>query len=391
MSGEKRTYVRVEDRELRRLQQQESRLRSVQSDLPERLNAIRERARREMAERLAPLESRQRRHENMIANLQDRIDAIVADAGRKEKAAQSCIADLTKLLEETDLLPHARFAPGQLDDIRRHVSDCRASHGSGMPEAALSTAQRAYWEVADLRALVMQKEREFLVLHQAALQEAREILEEARANRKHQLEFGEGAERDVVELEVDFWTRGELTAHEKQIEELEKSLLAGEGSLTADQVREILARLESLKPQTTEIVEHARQNILSSQLRTNVAEVAAEALRKQMFEIQDSAYEGDDERNAFVVKVRNIAGSEVVAVISPVEGEFGKNAVSIHSYDETYTDDQTLARRAEEIVSILNEEGLQADAPVCAGSAKQDYRDLETVRRSENAKLGKKA
>ncbi len=390
MSGEKRTYVRVEDRELQRLQQQESRLRSVQSDLPERLNEIRRQARREMAERLAPLESRQRQHENMIANLQDRIDAIVADAGRKEVAAQACIADLTAILEETDLLPHKRFGPGQLDDIRRHVSDCRASLGSGMPEAALSTAQRAYWEVADLRALVMQKEREFLLLHQAALQEAREILEEARSNRKHQLEFGEGAVRDVVELEVDFWTRGELTAHEKQIEELEKSLLAGEGNLTADQVREILARLESLKPQTTEIVEHARQNILSSQLRTNIAEVAAEALRKQMFEIQDAAYEGDDERNAYVVKVRNIAGSEVVAVISPVEGEFGKNAVSIHSYDETYTDDQTLARRAEEIVSILNEEGLQADAPVCAGSAKQDYRDLETVRRAEGAKLGKK-
>ena len=47
MSGEKCKYVRVEEQELRRLREQESRLRSVQNDLPERLNAVREQARQE--------------------------------------------------------------------------------------------------------------------------------------------------------------------------------------------------------------------------------------------------------------------------------------------------------------------------------------------------------
>lgn len=69
MSGEKRRYTRVEEGELRRLREQDSRLRSLQQDLPERLNAVREQARREFQQRLAPLEQRSQRQEKEIKGL----------------------------------------------------------------------------------------------------------------------------------------------------------------------------------------------------------------------------------------------------------------------------------------------------------------------------------
>ncbi len=466
MSGEKRTYVSVEEQELRRLREQESRLRNVQSDLPDRLNAIRRQAQQEMQNRLAPLQERQRRQENMIRGLgsdladlerdtcrrfqqqqaefisaldgqhnefmsaledqrgefisalndqrgeylslfreqdhkftsmiaderrarreavnrlQGQIDAIMSDAARKQDSAQTFVADLNAIISEMDHLPHQRFAPGELDDIRRHVDDAVRSVNAGMPEAALSTAQNAYWQAADLRAVVLQKEREFFLLHQAALEEARSLIEEARANRQYQLEVGEGAEKDVFELEVDHWTRGELSAHEQEIGDLEQQLLDGEGSLTTDQVKEILAQIDALKPKTIEIVEHARQNILASQLRVNIAELAVESLAGEGFTVDDAAYEGDDERNAYVVKVRNRAESEVVTVIRPVEGDYGKNEVSVHSYDETFVDDATLRVRSEEIVNIFRDEGLVAASPACAGEAKQEYRDMNAVKRA---------
>lgn len=58
MSGAKRTYVSVEDRELRRLREQESRLRQVQQDLPDRINAVRRQAQQDMQNRMRPLEDR---------------------------------------------------------------------------------------------------------------------------------------------------------------------------------------------------------------------------------------------------------------------------------------------------------------------------------------------
>ncbi|MEE4359374.1 MAG: hypothetical protein V2I97_23080 [Desulfococcaceae bacterium] len=68
MSGEKRTYVSVEERELRRLREQESCLRTVNRDLPERLNAI-----------------RQQRQEKMVKGLQ-------SDLSRLEKDTQQRLA-----------------------------------------------------------------------------------------------------------------------------------------------------------------------------------------------------------------------------------------------------------------------------------------------------------
>lgn len=384
MSGEKRTYVSIEDRELRRLKEQESRLRSLSRDLPERLDAIRREAEQEMQSRLAPIESRLRDQKNAAKGMKSQIDSLVAEAKRKQSTAGAFFNELAKIVGETEKLPHHRFVPGKLDSLRRHVEDARRNMKDGMPEAALSTGQRAYWDIADLRILVMQKEKEFTILHQTALKEARSLLEEARANRKYQLELGAGEEKDELELEVDYWTRGELSTCEKEIEALQNQLINGENTLTIEEVKVILAKIETLKPKIGEIVEHARQNILASQLRSNVAELAVEALRGQGFEVEDTTYEGDDMRNAYIAKVKNIAGSEVVTVISPVEGEFGKNSVSIHSYDEMFRDEATLQQRAQGVVSLLNEEGLQAAPPEHVGEARPEFRDITAVRKRKD-------
>lgn len=389
MSGEKRTYVSIEQRELDQLKKRASLLPRYEREFANKLNAIRREAQQEMQNRLRPLEERQRQQEGIVnnlnsdlsrveketqkrlnqqrkeirksldaqrgeyrkmiadldqkndrmieterqnsqqavQNLQSQIDAIVADANRKGDTARSFVADLSKIVEEVNALPHDRFAPGRLDALRRHVADARQSADAGMPEAALSTAQRTYWDVADLRVHVLAKEQEFLLLHQAALEEARSLLAEARSNRRYKLELGEAQDRDEIDLEVDHWTRGELTQLENDISSLEKQLIDAESTLTSDQVRDILSQLDALKPRMTEVVEHARDNILASQLRVNIADAAVEAFKSQGFTVADETYEGEDERNAYYVKLQNIAGSEVVTVISPVEGEFGKNEV----------------------------------------------------------------
>jgi len=386
MSGEKCAHVSVPTRELQRLRDQQSRLRRLQEDLPERLDSIRRQVEQEMESRLAPVENRIRQQEKENRDMKGQIAAILEEARQKKDTAKRFFIDLTKILEETVALPHERFAPGKLGAAGRHVNDARRNFENNMPEAALSTAQKAYWELADIRAEVLKKQREFILVHQAALQEVRLLLEEARANRKYQLELGEGTDKEELALEVDHWTHGELSNLEMQIKTLESQLLNGEKILTISQTTDILSDIEALKPRLNEIVERARQNILASQLRVNIAGIIVEALQEQGFTLEDAAYEGNDARNAHIAKVRNIAGSEVVTVISPVRHEAGKNAVSIHSYDETFVDDVTLKQRAEEITSILNEKGLEAQAPVCAGKAKQEYRDITAVRQGKTLK-----
>jgi len=441
MSGRKRTYVSVDQSELYNLMEQESTLRTIHNDFPQRLDEIRQEANQEFTERMWPLESRLKQSESMVEelksdlantereihhhinsqqrdfrnqieaqrgeylnlieaqgqrfgaalqterqarqravdNLQGQINEVVSAAMQKKDIAASFVSDLRSIVFETRKMPHERFAPGRLAAIERHVEDAGRTVQT-MPEAALSTGQAAYWDMVDLRDEVLAKEREFTLLYQAALVEAKTILEQARAHRKYAIEFGEGKNRTVLDLEVDHWTKGKLTEFEEKVLSLERKLSSGEHTLSADDVKEILHRLDELKPEIVAIVEMARANILSSQLRCNIAEVAGQALAAQGFAVEDTAYEGEDERNAYVLKVKNIAGSEVVTVISPVEDEMGKNEVSINSYDATFVDEITLQTRADEIAGSMKDAGLQVGSPEHVGDANPLYRDMQAVR-----------
>lgn len=443
MSCQSVTYVSVDEKTLQRLKEQESQLQALNNDLPERLDALRRQADQEMRKRLAPIEKRQREYENTANNLQSelgtleretqqrlarqdrefmgrlqeqrgeyislikeqdrryttmveeekqarhkavnqlqsQISSIAADASRKNNIARSFVVDLTKILEATDRLPHHRFAPGEMDKVTRHVNDARRSLDKGMADASLVTAQSAYWDLADLRLLVMEKERDFMLIYQAAIQTARELLEEALSNRTHQLVVEEGIEKSFHELDVDHWTRGELSTLEKELRNLEQRLTDGYETLSIEETRDLLQDVESLKARPSEIVEHAQQNILASQMRCNIAELAAEALTPEGFNIMDAAYDENDERNTYVVKVRNIAGTEVVMVITPVTGEISKNEISIHTHEVTYVDEAVLAQRALEIADILRHHGLVATQPETLGHAEPSCFDIDAVRR----------
>ncbi|WP_240868182.1 hypothetical protein [Cylindrospermopsis raciborskii] len=85
MSGEKRRYVSVEDQELRRLREQESRLRTLQQDLPERLNRVREEAKQEFQQRLAPLEARTKKQEQESKQLRSTLASLEQNTQQRLK------------------------------------------------------------------------------------------------------------------------------------------------------------------------------------------------------------------------------------------------------------------------------------------------------------------
>lgn len=484
MSGEKRRYVSVEEQELRRLKEQESRLRSVQQDLPERLNAVREQARREFQQRLAPLEQRAQQQEKetqklrsnladlekdtqkrlqqqrqefqtavresenrqkqalqretsrlesamrqgfeqqrseylritseqrqeytrliaqqdqkftqLIAQerqiLQQQINQIVTDKAqeeqRKAKIAEDLLADVETICSQINRdYQHQRFAPGCLADLHRGLEMARNNIQAGFPEAAIANAQRTYLKLADLRLELEQKEQEWLLFYNAALEDLKILITEVQANRECEIEVGQGNEAEKFKLEVDYWVNGRLSQYEQQLNEFESQLKAGESTLTTEQVKQLGEKITALQPILGEIVEQAKLAILGSQLRVEIADKVVEVLESLGYTLvnpnSDAIYEGDDQRNSYVVKVKNIAGDEVVTVISP-EKEFGSNSVSINSFSETIVDEKAAQQNSKAIFDALSEEGVQGDSPVeCNQQAKTEYQNLEEVKRRQ--------
>jgi len=437
MSGEKRRYTRIEDRELRRLREQDSRLRSLQQDLPERLNAVRQQARREFQERLAPLEGRTQRQEREIAQmrtgiknleretnrrfqdqrqeylglfekqdrkftalineeqkarkegqkiLQKQIDAVVqnlaSERQQKQELARDLLADIETVWQQVDRdYRHERFAPGKWADLRRDVDMVAGNIEAGISEAAIATSQQTYLKLADLRLELEQKEQEWLLYYQAALTDLRSLITEVRSHRECEVEVGEGSDVETFKCEVDYWTNGRLSEYENQLTQLETELLEGEATLSTEQLQNIGEKINQLQPILGEIVEQAKLSILGSQMRAEIGDRVVEALESMGYSLVDDTYEGEDERNAFVVKVKNVAGDEVVTVVSP-ESEFGANSVSINAFSPTLIDETATRQNAEAIFNLLNEAGVQGVGEMeCKEGAKGEYRDLEEVKK----------
>ena len=137
-------------------------------------------------------------------------------------------------------------------------------------------------------------------------------------------------------------------------------------------------------------MEQAKLAILGSQLRAEIADRVVEVLDSLGYTLvnsDDAVYEGDDERNAYVVKVKNIAGDEVVTVISP-EKEFGTNSVSINSFSQTLVDETATQENSKAIFDSLEQEKVQGVGDVeCNQEARQDYYNMREVQqRSQEVK-----
>ncbi|MFP4133732.1 MAG: hypothetical protein ACLFTJ_06205 [Halothece sp.] len=486
MSGEKRRYVSVEQQELRRLRERESRLRSLQKDLPEQLNTIREQSQRELQQRMAPLENRvqrqQQQNQKLKSDLKDlenktqqrlkkqqeefksqlgkvnqnlkkqqkefnaqlgkvnqnlnqvkaeqrnqrteylkliqeqnqqfeqlkqeqqtfqrevneRFKSIETEQERKSQLAKNYLTDLEAIYHQIkENYQHERFAPGKLDSLRQGVDLARNNYQNGVTEAAIAKAQESYLDLANLRLDLIQKEQEWELLYNAALSDVRSLLKETQGNRNCEVTVGEGEESEQFKLEVDYWVEGALTEYEKEIKALEEQLKQGEKTLTTEEVKQIGEQINQLEPKLGELIEQAKVNILSSQLRVEIADRVVEALSSAGFDLvnpeEDVTYEGNDQRRSYVVKVKNVSGDEVVTVISP-EQEFGKNSVSINTFSETLIDEKATQQNAKAVFDLLEQEGIEAVGQLeCQDQPKQEYQNLETVkaRQASEAKAQK--
>jgi len=479
MSGEKCRYVSIEQQELRRLREQDSRLRSLQRDLPERLNAIREEGRRELQQRLEPLVQRtqqqeleakklksnlatleletHRRMQQQRKDLQTAIrnsetkqqEALASEVKRLENAMQEGFSQQRSLLLEItaeqrqeylslnqqieqkfdrliaeerqareqlqqyleqerqdkaklaqDLLDdveviwrqidrdyqHQRFAPDKLDDLYREITFAQINIQQGIPEAAIATTQRTYLALADLRLDIERQEQEWQIYYNAAMDDLKCLIIEVQANRECQLEIGKGDESEKFVLEVDYWTNGSLNQYEQQLQQIETHLREGALSLSTEQLKQVAQQIQDLQPRLGEIVEQARVEILSSQLRAEIADKVATVLGEMGYRLVDpetnAIYEGDDQRQAYVLKLQDVNGGEVVTVISP-EKEFGKNQVSINSFGKILQDEKAQKQNAEAIFQTLELNGIENGPLRCNDNPRQEYRNMDEVKQRQ--------
>lgn len=437
MSGEKVTYVRVPEAEARRLREQDTHFRAVQRDLPERLNRIRADMTAELARQdnrvqerwrefqqtadglrsdLSSLERESQRRlreglarvraesraqaaqmrqeytslierernerERQVGELRSRVGRMEEREAGLQRMAEAWLQDLSALREDVGKLPHQRFASGRMERLDGILTQAEINLRNGASQAALVNAQDAYFSLVELRAEVLYKEQEFETEYLRALAAVRSLIEEVRAHREGVVP-AESADEQDIEVDVDYWSRGALSRLTDQLRAVESRLGAEKETLTVEQVRRLEEEAAAHRRQLPEVVEAAKLTIINSQACYNVAQAVASVMEEQGYQVETGTYEGEDQRGAYGIKMRNRGGDEFVTIITPSREQELAYSTQMNFYDRSQDEAMRLAF-ANAVYQGLNDAGLQATAPQTVsevGQENQEVRDLERFRR----------
>lgn len=291
--------------------------------------------------------------------------------GRERASAQAAEAWLHDASVVHDLirdeLPHERYAPGELDALERRLATARQNAQRGQSQAALALAQDAYHELSELRVEIELRDCEWTARRAVAYEAVLQLDGLAAENARQVIAAGEAGNEDAVDLDVDYWSEGGLSALRADAAKLLSRVNDADAPPTAEELREMAeVQVPELEQRLLDIVQRARLRMFASQLRVNVADVVVQALDEVAgYQVEDHLYEQLDNRRTFLAKLQHPNGNEIVVSVAPSSDESGQCVLRLLSYDYDTVAQSELDERAHAITRELRSRGLDAADQGC--------------------------
>jgi hypothetical protein len=361
--------------------------RRMAEDLRATVGELRGETRQQLAEQERRLQSeiaaeRQQRRAD-IQRLNTELGELVQDREQAAVIARAALSDARGMHDSIhDTLPHQRHAPGRLARLAGTLDRAEDNIAQGRFDAALATAQGAYQELSELRMDLELREREQQALSVQARGELLlvQLLIEDSAQQHVRDEQGEVlADYD---LDVDFWTRGELTALREETETLQRRVDDEQRPPAADELRDILEhRAPALQERLTRVVERAGGRQLASQQRVNLAEAVVRTLEGMTaYELDATTYVGSDQRDAFFARLVHGNRNAIVVEVAPADADSGASVLRVMSYDHDTASRTELEERGAELTRALRGHGFPAaPAEEEAGTPDPAYADFTAL------------
>ena len=329
-------------------------------------------------------------HRREVTNaLQAIQNNIQTDRNRQRAAAQSQIDDLEtlfKLMRSQHV--HERFARGELDALEARFSLCQNNLQNSNYQAALATGQERYFEYQELQLRIAERQAEW----EAYLAEVRRLTEETSGA----MAAAEGAtytfDERQVEAQVDYWSEGTLTDFRNRLNSHLERLSTPE-ELSTDELKQMLDEIAPMEDELSDIVERAKERLVQSQVRQNIATSILQSFEGTHWELDDSTYENEDFRKGLHLKLKNSSDEEIVASVTPVETADGgiTSNVEINFFDR-FNDPELRQARLSDMHSSMHAEGVGVGAFECLDQSKnrpgnEQMRDFKRLRMPQTASV----
>ncbi len=341
------------DRNLRVLNEELIKTKKNYTSLSERVESVKEELNREIDMLRRETDEKIKK---VNAEVRELKDSIRIEKENKKELALQWLKNFENIISMIKELNHEKFKPGALNSLLEEARIARENINNGVYEAAIASMQERFIDARELFNEVFLLEEEFNSLKTIALNRLDEIREILEAQRFVEFEFF--GEKETVD--VNYWTNGEIEKILKRINEL-KAKIEDENTTTQEMV-EIIKEENEIFETAKKLSEKARDNILLSEARLDIADNVIDTLENMGFDMVDDTFVADDKRKSVVLKFTNEAEEEIVTVISPKGNSNSLNII----FNVENTNIAMKDARLNNMLNRLKEKGIELQNFKCA-------------------------
>ncbi|GLY50781.1 hypothetical protein [Lentzea sp. NBRC 102530] len=373
----------VERETARRMRENNDRLHREITAQGEQLRAETSEALRQQQETLTRAVDRERQErERKQSEINARIDALRADQDRAERIAREYVADAQLLRDQVAQYPHDRYLPGRVAPLEARLSTLVSNVNSGLGAQSLTAAQELVQSLSELRLDLERLDQEWRACRMAAERDLVRMRELMAQNEKIDLRGRVPAGAPAELPDVDHWSRGALTRLATEVDSLLAQVRDDAQPMTTEALLAVVDTVPEYEQRLETVVTQAVTAMQAAQLRTNLAELIADALdHHHHYQVTTAGFASEDQREAFLAKsVHHVSGSEIVIEVEPGERVDGPPLVRLHNFDADGASEAERSARTKSIHrNVLEHSGIDLRSTEEYAEPDDRKRDIEPL------------
>ena len=386
MSGQKVSYVNITDYEYNRMMQATYEVENIESRVQYQLERQENQLRSDFNNQINQIKQKNKSQEANIRRLDNKLDNLIESIEAKEadkrNQALSWLSEAENALSAIDSFRHEKFAPNEYAKLQQKYELSQQNIENGVYESSISGSQALWQEACELKIKLEQLENEWNTYFKQAIDSNTKLIATCDAQTTLKLAFDVEDGSEELAVDIDYWCDGQLT----QLKEMalkHQNALKHSDEMNISDFKKLIQDSQELKVNAESLTQKAKEAIVLSQLRSDMASDIVESLDSSGFHLEDSCFEGEDERSAVHLKMRNFSGDEVVTIITPVDNR--ENRLDIHFFDKD-SDEAFKQTRLKNMMRRLSENGVECQTPQCATGTEYNSSGNESVRDFEKVK-----
>jgi hypothetical protein len=324
-----------------------------------------------------------------VAHVEQQFARIAAQRQNASQLAGQWLEDARTILDYIEQHQrHQQFAPGELDLLKGEWAMSRRNLDGGHEQAAIATGQTLYGKALKLQAEIEFLQQEWDTWYGEALTLTRAQLAAVEVQEAARWVFETDQGTQELDAEIDYWSDGALSTLKSRLTDSLSRLEQGATSLT---LADLKAEVEANRPVQAELeqlVTQAKEQLIASQLRVNIAEDVLNELEAEGWRLQEHVWQGQDAdagkgwKNAYHLKLQNQGGDEMITIVLPEESPVGaiENRIQFAYYPRDNNDAKFAARQTERLSRTLTKLGLTQEGLHCVPGHERTIRGDEARR-----------